>query len=181
MIMRILICWLLLLTINGAVWAAEQRHPTATPSASSPAPSAKVSPPAKVDSEAEITHLELIILVLGIFSAIGLILPLPMAFYHFRRIKELVARIDELQLKVHEQDTQKAQRESLLARNEKLETEIKQMQERFRVTMRNTQEKHQEAIEKLKGDIHMLELENKRVSGILLLKEQIAKKSSSGN
>lgn len=133
----------------------------------------------KQDNE-EITRLENEIFWLGLLAAVAFILPLPLGFYHITRVREIVAQATELELKLQEQKSKAAQIEPLLARNEKLESEIRQMQDRFRTTMKNTQEKHQEAIEKLKNDMHLLELENKRISGVLMLKEQVAKRSSPG-
>jgi hypothetical protein len=128
------------------------------------------------DAPAQVAQLERTLFWLGMFTALGLILPLPMCLYHFRRVNALLARIEELQQKTREQEALSARVESLLSRNEKLETEIKHVQERFRVTMRNSQDKYQDTIDKLRSDIIQLETENKRISGLLLLKEQVSKK-----
>ncbi|KAF0248357.1 MAG: hypothetical protein FD167_2238, partial [bacterium] len=133
------------------------------------------------DSKAKIVHLENEIFWLGLLAALGFILPLPIGFYHIYRMRELVAQASELKSRLTEQTNRVVQVDSLVTRNEKLETEIKQIQEKFRTTMKRTQEKHQDTIEKMKNDIHLLDLENKRISGILMLKEQVAKKSLPGN
>lgn len=118
--------------------------------------------------------------LLCLVAGFGLLLPVPLVIYHFRKLKALAIVIDNLNIQVLDQDSKSAQLDSVRARNEKLETEMKQMQERFRVTMRNAQDKHQESIDKLKNEIHAVELENKRMSGVLILKEQQVKKLSSG-
>lgn len=128
-----------------------------------------------------VARLENQIFWLALLAAFGFILPLPIGVYHIYRTRELVAQTTELEHKLNEQTTKALQIEPLIARNEKLENEIKQIQERFRVTMKNTQEKHQDTIEKMKNDLHLLDLENKRISGILMLKEQVAKKSFPGS
>ncbi len=133
------------------------------------------------DSKNKIVHLENEIFWLGLLAALGFILPLPLGFYHIYRMRELVAQSSELKSQLDEQTNKSAQADSLITRNEKLENEIKQVQEKFRATMKSTQEKHQDVIEKMKSDIHLLDLENKRISGILMLKEQVAKKSFPSN
>ena len=132
------------------------------------------------DLQGQIAGLQRTNFLLCLVAGFGLLLPVPLVIYHFRKLKALAIIIDNLNIQVLAQDSKSAQLESVRARNEKLETEMKQLQERFRVTMRNAQDKHQESIDRLKSDIHAIELENKRMSGVLILKEQQVKKLSSG-
>lgn len=118
---------------------------------------------------------------LALLAALGFILPLPLGFYHIYRVRELVAQISDLEARLKSQNTKTTQTDTLASRNEKLEKELREIQEKFRTTMKNTQEKYQATIEKMKEDMHILDLENKRISGILMLKEQVAKKSSPGS
>jgi hypothetical protein len=123
-----------------------------------------------------IGQLERTLFWLGIVCAIALMLPLPICLYHFRRVGALLAEIDKLQSELREQEALKARLDSLLAGNDKLETDIKQLQESYRTRLLTAQEKHQETVDKLKGDLRALEAENKRLSGLILLKEQASKK-----
>jgi uncharacterized protein HemX len=155
-----------------------------TPIANSSTPeSSEVSPQETQETKnykLKITNLENEVFWLALLAALGFILPLPLGFYHIYRTRELVSQMTELEAKLNEQSTKASQIGSLVARNQKLEDEIKEVQERFRTTMKNTQEKYQTTIERMKDDMHLLDLENKRISGILMLKEQVAKKSSPG-
>lgn len=132
------------------------------------------------DAKAKIVNLENEIFWLALLAALGFILPLPLGVYHIYRTRELLTQMADLEAKFSQQGKKASQVEAFVARNEKLENEIKEMQERFRTTMKNTQEKYQSTIEKMKDDMHLLDLENKRISGILMLKEQVVKKSSPG-
>jgi len=124
----------------------------------------------------KIEQLEHTLFWLGILCGIGLMLPLPICLYHFRGVGRLLGEIIRLQSEVSDLEALKARVDQLLARNDKLETEIKQMQENHRVQLWAAQDKHRENVEKLKGELKELEQENKRLSGLILLKEQVSKK-----
>ncbi len=180
--MRILTAFLLLFLFFNVDVLAQPRQavtPAAKNNIESTTPKESSQNTAKNDDE--ITRLQNEIFWLGLLAAVAFIIPLPLGFYHISRVREIVAQATELEHKLQEQTSKASQTDSLLARNEKLESEIRQMQERFRTSMKSAQDKHQEAIEKLKNDMHLLELENKRISGVLMLKEQVAKKSSPGS
>jgi hypothetical protein len=113
---------------------------------------------------------------LGVICAICLILPLPICLYYFRRISALLSEIDKLQTEVRDHETLKARLDQLLVRNEKLETELKQTQENYRIKLLSTQEKHLETVDGMKEQLRALEMENRRLSGLILLKEQASKK-----
>lgn len=135
---------------------------------------------AQVQKE-RIIQLEDEVFWLGLLAAMGFILPVPLGFYHIYRTRELLARIGEMEIKFNEQNNKLAQVNLLTETNRQLEGQLKQVQENFRLAITSNQEKHQEAIEKLKTEMHFLELENKRISGVLMLKEQVAKRSSPGS
>lgn len=128
------------------------------------------------EKEAIISSLEGKIFWLGLFSAFALISPLPIAIYHIRRSRQLTEKLAQLQSQIREQEGVSARLDSLLSRNEKLETENKHLQERFRVSVRNIEEKNQELIDKLKADLQQMEAENRRISGLLMIKDQVSKK-----
>lgn len=158
----------------------ETKIPTATPSTSQPSQVSPQETQETKDYKLKIANLENEVFWLALLAALGFILPLPLGFYHVYRTRELIAQMTDLEGKLNEQSTKASQIGSFVARNEKLEGEIKEVQERFRTTMKSTQEKYQTTIERMKDDMHLLDLENKRISGILMLKEQVAKKSSPG-
>ncbi|MBK7995992.1 MAG: hypothetical protein IPK14_22250 [Blastocatellia bacterium] len=118
---------------------------------------------------------------LGLLAAMGFILPVPLGFYHIYRTRELLSQIGEMQVKFNEQNNKLTQINPLIETNRQLEEQLKQVQENFQVAIKSNHEKHQEAIERLKTEMHFLELENKRISGVLMLKEQVAKRSSPGS
>ncbi|MEW6735349.1 MAG: hypothetical protein AB1489_28920 [Acidobacteriota bacterium] len=155
---------LLSVTMAFAAWQAPPTAPTNSPTIAS------------VPVEVRVAQLERTIFWLGMVCAVFLILPLPMCLYHFRRVGKLLVEIEGLQTKLHHQEAISARMESVVARNEKLETEIKYLQERFRISLENEQEKYQQVIEKLKSDLQSLDLENKRISGLLMLKESALKR-----
>jgi hypothetical protein len=178
-------CFVLLL-VGGISARAQRKSGQTAPappakSASAPskqpdnnAPKAASEPDANAATE-DVARLEQLLIILGVISAIGLMLPFPMCLYHFRRVRGLVLQIEDLQIKIRDQEAMSARLESLLARNEKLETEIKQLHERFRVTVKTAFDKHQETVDKLKGELQTLETEHKRISGLLLIKEAVKK------
>lgn len=164
---------LLFLILNISVLAQESKPSNATPINSDQNNA--------IAQKERITQLEGEVFWLGLLAAMGFILPVPLGFYHIYRTRELLAQIGEMQIKFNEQNNKLAQVNPLIETNRQLEEQLRQVQENFRLAMKSNQEKHQEAIEKLKSEMHFLELENKRISGVLMLKEQVAKRSSPGS
>ncbi|MFY9223024.1 MAG: hypothetical protein WAQ98_10155 [Blastocatellia bacterium] len=163
---------LLFLILNISVLAQESK---------SPSPIANNDQNNAIAQKERITQLEGEVFWLGLLAAMGFILPVPLGFYHIYRTRELLAQIGEMQVKFDEQNNKLTQVNPLMETNRQLQEQLRQVQENFRVAMKSNQEKHQEAIEKLKTEMHFLELENKRISGVLMLKEQVAKRSSPGS
>ncbi|MCS6886068.1 MAG: hypothetical protein RMM17_12045 [Acidobacteriota bacterium] len=115
------------------------------------------------------------LVVLSVLCSVGLFLPLPLALFHLWRVQKLSEEVIKLRQMLLERDKALAVAEQLRTRNEKLETELKRTVEKHRNALKIAQEKYDlanETIEKLKKDFQRVELENKRLSGILLLKEQ---------
>lgn len=164
---------LLFLILNISVLAQESKPSNTTPINSDQNNA--------IAQKERITQLEGEVFWLGLLAAMGFILPVPLGFYHIYRTRELLAQIGEMQIKFNEQNNKLAQVNPLIETNRQLEEQLRQVQENFRLAMKSNQEKHQEAIEKLKSEMHFLELENKRISGVLMLKEQVAKRSSPGS
>lgn len=164
---------LLFLTLNISVLAQESKPSNSTP-INNEANNA-------IAQKERINQLEGEVFWLGLLAAMGFILPVPLGFYHIYRTRELLAQIGEMQVKFNEQNNKLTQVNPLIETNKQLEEQLRQVQENFRVAIKSNQEKHQEAIEKLKTEMHFLELENKRISGVLMLKEQVAKRSSPGS
>lgn len=168
-----LLCGLLM---AAGLAMAQKSAPQKPPASAPPAAEKPAGKAPAVDAQTEIARLDRIVFWLGLVCAIALMLPLPMCIYHLRRVAGLLTELDEIKRKLHDEELRAACLEAVQARNEKMETEIKQLQERFRVAMRTAQDKHQDTVERLKGELQALELENKRISGLLMLKEQVVKK-----
>lgn len=115
------------------------------------------------------------IVLLALLCGVGLILPLPLAIFHVRRVRRLTDEILQLRELLLERDKALAMVEQLRSRNEKLESELKHALEKHRSALKAAQDKYDyanETIDKLKKDVQKIELENKRLSGLLLLKEK---------
>lgn len=115
------------------------------------------------------------IVMLALLCGVGLILPLPLVLFHARRVRRLTDEILRLRDLLLERDKALVMVEQLRSRNEKLESELKHTLEKHRSALKAAQDRYDyanETIDRLKKDVQKIELENKRLSGILLLKEK---------
>jgi hypothetical protein len=126
--------------------------------------------------DSRIEQLENRLFWVSIVCALSLMLPLPICIYYYRRVFRMLTEIDHLKTELRDREALKAQLDQLLARNERLETEIKQTGENLRATLRTAEGEHKVVAEKLKEELRLLEVENRRLSGLLILKEQASKR-----
>src|ERR1051326_528609 len=96
--LRVIMCSLFLVLCAGAVLAAGQS------SAPAAGPATPIKSTKSADSEARGERLEGVPFWLGLVSAVSLILPLPICLYHFRRMRAMLAVIDDLKQKQTDQE-----------------------------------------------------------------------------
>jgi cell division protein FtsB len=129
----------------------------------------------KQSYEAKLNQNDRTIFWLSLVCALAFMIPLPLCIYHFRRIASLLAEIEGLKVKISSENALKTRIEELSTNNSKIELELQQLQEKHRLSLKTAQEKYEGAIdtiEKVKKELQKVELENKKLSGVLLLKQQ---------